>query len=201
MKDGIILANGKSRKIKAAGLPVTYEAFKTLIESDGVFVDLLINALTTGDDAGWSVIGDYLNKANLLPDAVGTKYGLSNTAQIKDILDILAAHADRHKTGGVDALTAADIGALPSNRTALGGTIGTGWTGTGPYTIDVAVTGVVSDSTVNYLIDISMVATDVQKASWDAANIKAVGQSTNLISLKAYGIKPTITLPVQVLRI
>ena len=201
MKDGIILANGKSRKIKATGLPVTYEAFKTLIEGDGIFVDLLINALTSGDNAGWSVVGDYLNKANLLPDTVATKYGLTNTAQIKDLLDILAAHVNRHRTGGADALTAADIGALPSSRAALGGTIGTGWAGSGPYTIDVAVTGIVADATTNYLVDIAMTATDAQKASWDAANIKAVGQSANLVSLKAYGIKPVITIPIQVLRI
>lgn len=201
MKDGIILGNKKSRKIKAATLPATYEAFRTLIENDGIFVDLLINALTSGDNAGWSVVGDYLNKANLLPDSVAAKYGLTETAQIKDVFDVLATHVNRHKTGGADALTAADIGALPGSRAILGGTIGTGWSGPGPYTISVAVTGVVADENINYLVDLAVTASDAQKAAWDAGNIKAISKSTNLISFKAYGIKPTISIPIQVLRI
>ena len=66
MTDGVTLGNGKSRKIKFADLPATYAEFVTAGEAGTLFIDLLMNALTAGDDAGWVALGDYLNKANLL---------------------------------------------------------------------------------------------------------------------------------------
>lgn len=83
----------------------------------------------------------------------------------------------------------------------LTGTVGTGWSGTSaPYTIAVTVTGVLA-SGADYIVDLAMNATTAQRAAWNAGSIKATAQGANTITLTADGIKPTITLPIQVKRI
>lgn len=78
MKDGVIKNDGTSRLIKA-NLPATYEQLRVMAENGTLPVDILFNA------AGWDVIPDFLNKANLLQDYTATQYGLDSTATVNDI--------------------------------------------------------------------------------------------------------------------
>ena len=116
MTDGVTLGNGKSRKIKFADLPATYAEFVTAGEAGTLFIDLLMNALTTGDDAGWVALGDYLNKANLLSDATATALGLTSSATVNDALAAVRPVA----LGGTGANTVASA----RNALGLGNTAG-----------------------------------------------------------------------------
>ena len=69
------------------------------------------------------------------------------------------------------------------------------WSGSGPYTITVSVTGVTASNNVEVLIPGS--ATDAQAEAWMAAGIVNGTQRTNSITLKAYGDKPSINIPIE----
>ena len=69
------------------------------------------------------------------------------------------------------------------------------WSGSGPYTITVTVSGVTTSNNVEVLIPGS--ATDAQVEAWMAAGIVNGTQAANSITLKAYGDKPSINIPIE----
>ena len=71
------------------------------------------------------------------------------------------------------------------------------WTGSAaPYSITVTVNGV---TTTSYqLIKPSDTITATQLNALQAANIQSGGQGSNSITLKAFGEKPSINLPIEV---
>ena len=69
------------------------------------------------------------------------------------------------------------------------------WSGSGPYTITVSVSGVTTSNNVEVLIPGS--ATNAQVEAWMAAGIVNGTQGTNSITLKAYGDKPSINIPIE----
>ena len=71
------------------------------------------------------------------------------------------------------------------------------WTGSSvPYSITFAVSGVTSTS--NNFVSASSSITAAQLTALQSANLQDGGQSTNSITLKAYGTKPTIDLPIRI---
>lgn len=73
-----------------------------------------------------------------------------------------------------------------------------GWTGSAaPYSQTVAVSGITATSVNDWLPTVN--ATQAQIEAWDAANIKDGGQSTGSATLKAWGDKPTVDIPVRVI--
>lgn len=111
-----------------------------------------------------------------------------------------------------DYLADADIAVLNANMDAIDGALeekapksavvtttltASGWTGSAaPYSQTVAVSGITATSVNNWLPTVS--ATQEQIEAWDAANIKDGGQSAGNATLKAWGDKPTVDIPVQV---
>lgn len=86
MKDGVAKSTGNSRYLRGAGWPATYEEFRQLAAEGKLPFDLAdINP------EGWAVLGDALNKANLLPDDVCALLGLPSTAVPKDALEFLGS--------------------------------------------------------------------------------------------------------------
>lgn len=74
-----------------------------------------------------------------------------------------------------------------------------GWTGTeAPYTYPLTVSGVTATSNQEILPALGI--TTEQLDAMQAANIQDGGQSANTITLKAYGDKPTIDLPIRVIK-
>ena len=69
------------------------------------------------------------------------------------------------------------------------------WSGSGPYSITVSVSGVTASNNVEVLIPGS--ATNAQVEAWMAAGIVNGTQTTNSITLKAYGDKPSINIPIE----
>jgi hypothetical protein len=111
-----------------------------------------------------------------------------------------------------DYLADADIAVLNENMEIIDDALGgkapkstvtpttlpaSGWTGdAAPYTQTVAVSGITEDSVNDWLPTVD--ATQEQIEAWDAANIKDGGQSAGSAVLKAWGDKPTVDIPVQV---
>lgn len=71
-----------------------------------------------------------------------------------------------------------------------------GWSGTtSPYTNTITVSGVTTTNNVEVLIPSTVTA--AQAESWMAAGILCGSQDTDSITLKAYGDKPSIDIPIE----
>lgn len=74
----------------------------------------------------------------------------------------------------------------------------TGWTGdSAPYSYTLSVTGVTANSHQEFLPALDITA--AQLTALQAANIQDGGQAEGTVTLKAFGTKPTIDLPIRVL--
>ena len=72
------------------------------------------------------------------------------------------------------------------------------WTGSAaPYSITVTVNGVTANSYQTIKPTTTVTATQLE--ALQKANIQDGGQAANSITLKAFGEKPTINLPVEVI--
>lgn len=70
------------------------------------------------------------------------------------------------------------------------------WSGSSaPYTITLSINGVTTSNNVEILIPGS--ATNAQVEAWMAAGIVNGTQATNSVTLKAYGDKPSINIPIE----
>ena len=70
------------------------------------------------------------------------------------------------------------------------------WSGSSaPYTITLSINGVTTSNNVEILIPGS--ATDAQVEAWMAAGIVNGTQAANSVTLKAYGDKPSINIPIE----
>ena len=86
MKDGIIKADGTSRRVKAT-FPATYEEFRAQAAAGTLSLDVLFQA------AGWSQQPTFLNKAALLQDNTAALYRLNGSAAVpNDILNFLGQY-------------------------------------------------------------------------------------------------------------
>lgn len=74
-----------------------------------------------------------------------------------------------------------------------------GWSGSAaPYTYTLTVSGVTTTSYQEIIPALNITA--AQLAALQAANIQDGGQAVNTVTLKAFGTKPTIDLPIRVIK-
>ena len=74
--------------------------------------------------------------------------------------------------------------------------LASGWSGTtSPYTNTITISGVTATNNVEVLIPSTITA--AQAESWMAAGILCGSQDTDSITLKAYGDKPSIDIPIE----
>jgi hypothetical protein len=99
--------------------------------------------------------------------------------------------------GPVDAYQAYLLQTNKSNKsTSASVTLpASGWTGTSaPFSITVAVTGVTTTSNQELLPAAAITLTQLQVLQ--SANIIGYSQTTNSVTLRAWGQKPTVDIPV-----
>ena len=92
-------------------------------------------------------------------------------------------------------LSASDVGATTTSINI--DLLSTAWTGSGPYTQTVAVSGMTA--TKNASVGLNISATLAQREAARNAMLNATAQSTNQIIITADGDKPTITIPITVI--
>ena len=85
MKDGIIKADGTSRRVKAT-FPATYEEFRAQAAAGTLSLDVLFQA------AGWSQQPTFLNKGALLQDETAALFGLNEAGVPNQALAFLGKY-------------------------------------------------------------------------------------------------------------
>ena len=85
MKDGIIKADGTSRRVKAT-FPATYEEFRAQAAAGTLSLDVLFQA------AGWSQQPTFLNKGSLLDDITAGLFGLNEAGVPNQALAFLGKY-------------------------------------------------------------------------------------------------------------
>ena len=95
---------------------------------------------------------------------------------------------------GTDDITALGISGKSVKASVT--LLASGWSGTtSPYTNTITVSGVTATNNVEVLIPSTITA--AQAESWMSAGILCGSQEADSITLKAYGDKPSIDIPIE----
>ena len=95
-------------------------------------------------------------------------------------------------------LSASDVNAASKSTTVTATLSASSWSGdSAPYTYTLSVSGVTATSNQEFLPALDI--TEEQLTALQAANIQDGGQSSGSVTLKAFGTKPTIDIPIRVI--
>jgi len=109
-----------------------------------------------------------------------------------------ALHAEQHKPGGDDPITPADIGAAYLSSMLNATLSADAWTGTAaPYRYALQLPAIHENSVVELLPAALM--SEEALSMLQAANIQDGGQGNGILTLLAYGEKPTADLPIRMI--
>lgn len=120
-------------------------------------------------------------------------------AWIKKKLETIFApftHASRHRTGGADAIAPADIGAESAHATATATLSASGWSGTGPYTQEVPVTGM--STTRDGIVGLSAKRTEAQHLEAAACMLIATSARAGYLTITAVRKAPAVNIPIAI---
>ena len=114
-----------------------------------------------------------------------------------DSATIINDSASSTSTAYSSSKTNALLGAKVNKSSKVSATMNaSSWSGSSaPYTITLSINGVTTSNNVEILIPGS--ATNAQVEAWMAAGIVNGTQATNRVTLKAYGDKPSINIPIE----
>lgn len=118
-------------------------------------------------------------------------------ARLDNVRGLLAV--ERGGTDAEDAATARqNLGAAGKSSVITATLAVASWSGTAaPYTYVLTVNGVTTTSNQEVLPSLSITAAQLE--ALQAANIQDGGQAANTITLKAFGDKPTVAIPIRVI--
>ena len=199
----------------------TAQASSTAVAAAQTATSEANRAKSEADRAAEIVGGDYATRTELETGLAGkvdvvTGKGLSTndyTTEEKTKLAGIAENANNYvhpATHSAEMIDETDTRKFvtPAEKAAWNGKVvkstiqmatllASGWTGsTVPYTYTLSLTGVTVTSMNEIMLTTS--ATQAQVEAMQAANITDGGQAANSITLKAWGDKPTIDIPIRV---
>lgn len=117
---------------------------------------------------------------------------------LNDKQDVLVSGTNIKTINGSSILSSGDL-LLSTKSTEVSATLSSAsWVGaSAPFTYDLTVSGVTTTSNQELLPSTSITSTEL--LALQEANIIDAGQSANTISLKAFGTKPTVDIPIRVI--
>ena len=98
-------------------------------------------------------------------------------------------------TNASQALTTANAKANVESEPVMA--LANGWSETSPFTQTISCA--IATATNNLIVGVGGALTDEQKSAIDLANIVCTGQGAETITLTAYGVKPEVDIPINVL--
>lgn len=157
------------------------------LSQDSVTPEQLAQGATAHNAAGEQITGTYTAP-------VTSVNGQTGDVEVKAVL-----YEQQTLTDAQKQQARKNIGAAPDKPTTTETTLlASGWTGdSAPYSYTLSLTGVTADSRQEYLPGLDI--TVEQLTALQAANIQDGGQAEGTVTLKAFGTKPTIDLPIRVL--
>ena len=163
------------------------ENFDTIIDS----TDELFERVATVEADGATKVTSPTNNNILAMDSAGN---LKDSGLSVDSLATVG-NMSAHNT------SASAHSALFSKKAAksisLTGTLlASGWTATAPYSQILNITGITANS--NGFIGVADSATRTQYEVAAMANLRKIAQNTNTVTIMAYGEKPNIDIPIEI---
>lgn len=175
MIDSVIAGTGNSRYLRTS-LPAstTWDDALTMLRAGTFPIDLAgIN------QSGFTTLGTVLNSATLLKSAVITALGLSADATPSDAWEKIISMIDNAQPDSKSVTLAASA-----------------WSGTGPYTQTLTVSGYTM--TANTKADIDCDADTIIALSGEGVSALYVGNSSGTLTVYAVGAKPASNITVTV---
>ena len=157
------------------------------LTGDSVTPETLAEGVTSHNAAGEQIVGTYVAP-------VTSVNGQTGDVEIKAVLYEQQTLTNAQKQQARENIEAAPD-KLPTIGTIL---LAANWTGdNAPYSYTLNVAGVTADSHQVFLPALDI--TPEQLEALQGANIQDGGQSVGTVTLKAFGTKPTIDLPIRII--
>ena len=175
-------------------LPFSDEAVRALISAKQDEISLTENKAVISDASG------KLSVSEVTSTELSYLDGVSSNLQTQINNKVPTTRKINSKPLSSDiTLTASDVNAAARSTIVNSPLYADNWQGdSAPYTYTLAVTGVTANSNQEVLPALNI--TVEQLEALQSANIQDGGQASNTVTLKAYGDKPTIDLPIRVIK-
>ena len=216
--DFVISGVGNQLEITSSGLTITLKTGQCLIKGRHV-VETLGNTtlLLPANSSGFIVISYDITKANgyeaelmyvssLVSEDLNNNgqrrdfplYSFVSTSAVITLTDLRVFSSIVSLKAKYDALSSAMNNKANKSTIQPKILLASSWAGvTAPFTYALNVPGVTASSVQE--LSSSIAITQAQLDALQKANIQDAGQSIDTINLKAWGIKPTIDIPINVL--
>lgn len=158
------------------------------LSQDSVTPEQLAQGVTAHNAAGEQIVGTYAAP-------VTSVNGQTGDVEVKAVLYEQQTLTNAQKQQARENIEAAPDKLLTTGTILLAAN----WTGdNAPYSYTLNVAGVTADSHQVFLPALDITAEQLE--ALQGANIQDGGQSAGTVTLKAFGTKPTIDLPIRIIK-
>lgn len=154
--------------------------------------------LATNKDVG-GVLADTATDDDIQPVRIGTDGKLYTQSGAAIVVDsaMSATSTNPVQNKVIKSYVDTSVSTCAAKSTKVTTNISTTWTGTAaPYTQSISIASVTADSIVD--VSLASTATDEQAKAYMALMLQDGGQAAKSITLKAYGTKNTVAIPINI---